>query len=191
MSSLRTYAPQYEEDADEGDPRDPAAVPQHAFQQESAARHAALTEQAQRLMQQERPSVTDLRMYNMMMTRESILHVRVFYASNACCHGCVFVSKSLIRLIAAAEVLEQLRLSYVSLNVPLMPARESSTLGQKPECNLASLICQVQLDCKSFLAASAGLEMCRTSGRLFQHILSWIFLDLRQCATVSHMLRLA
>ncbi len=42
------------------------------FSRQSAARHAALTEQAQRLMQQERPSVTDLRMYNMMMTRESI-----------------------------------------------------------------------------------------------------------------------
>lgn len=113
VSSLRTYAPQYEEDADEGDPRDPAAVPQHAFQQESAARHAALTEQAQRLMQQERPSVTDLRMYNMMMTRESILQVRVFYASSACCQYCVLVSKLPIRRIAAAELLEQLRLCHV------------------------------------------------------------------------------
>ena len=74
MDSLRSYAPVYEDDADGGELREPAA----AMQEDATAaeRHATLTEQAQRLLHEDSPSATDLRMYNMMLTRERTVQVR-------------------------------------------------------------------------------------------------------------------
>lgn len=72
MDSLRTYAAPYEDDADGGEAGDPAAA---LLRLDAAERHAALTEQAQRLLHQDPPSATDIRMYNMMLTRESTVEV--------------------------------------------------------------------------------------------------------------------
>ena len=79
VDSLRTYAPAYEDDADGGQQGEPAALrdPAAMALQGATERHAALTEQAQRLLHQGGPSATDIRMYNMMLTRESTVQVDI------------------------------------------------------------------------------------------------------------------
>lgn len=72
VNSLRSYAPPPDEDRGAGEPSmaplgDGAAVQRHT---------AALTEQAQRLLQDTGPTATDMRMYNMMCTREAIAQVK-------------------------------------------------------------------------------------------------------------------
>lgn len=66
MNSLRRYAPPYEHDAEEA-----RELP--AMVVGITERHAALTEQAERLLRDEAPTTTDLRMYNMMLNRETIV----------------------------------------------------------------------------------------------------------------------
>ena len=75
VDSLRSYAPPYEDDADGAELREPAAAMQQDADVAAAERHATLTEQAQRLLHQDSPSATDLRMYNMMLTRERTVQV--------------------------------------------------------------------------------------------------------------------
>ena len=74
MDSLRTYAAPFEDDADGGQAADPLTM----LAQDAAERHAALTEQAQQLLHQDAPSATDIRMYNMMLMRESTVQVETF-----------------------------------------------------------------------------------------------------------------
>jgi hypothetical protein len=49
---------------------------------DAVQRHAALAEQAQQLLQDTGPTATDMRMYNMMCTREAIAQAKILMPSH-------------------------------------------------------------------------------------------------------------
>ena len=79
VNSLRSYAPPPDEDTGAGEP---SMAP--LGDGDAAQRHAALTEQAQRLLQDTGPTATDMRMYNMMCMREAIAQVDFPMLSHLC-----------------------------------------------------------------------------------------------------------
>ena len=70
-SALRTYAPPYESDTDAEEAQEPQGAAPEA-PRTVVERHAELTQRAERLLREEGPTATDMRMYNMMLTRETI-----------------------------------------------------------------------------------------------------------------------
>ena len=70
-SALRTYAPPYESDTDAEEAQEPQGAAPEA-PRTAGERHAELTQRAERLLREEGPTATDMRMYNMMLTRETI-----------------------------------------------------------------------------------------------------------------------
>ena len=73
-SALRTYAPPYESDTDAEEAQEPHGAASEA-PRTAVERHAELTQRAERLLREEGPTATDMRMYNMMLTRETIAQV--------------------------------------------------------------------------------------------------------------------
>ena len=81
-SALRTYAPPYEADTDAEEAQEPPGAAPVEAPRTAAERHAELTQRAEHLLRGEGPTATDMRMYNMMLTRETI--AQASSASHVC-----------------------------------------------------------------------------------------------------------